>query len=43
MALINAASAIIAKARSKYGKRLMPRDFQAMVKCGSVGDVVQYL
>ena len=43
MALINAASAIIAKARSKYGKRLMPRDFQAMVKCGSVGEVVQYL
>lgn len=43
MALINAASAITAKARSKYGKRLRTKDYQAMVKCGSVGEVVQYL
>ncbi len=43
MAFINAASAITAKARSRYGKRLTERDYQAMVKCGSVGEVVQYL
>jgi len=43
MALINASSAIIAKARSKYGKRLTHKDYQALVKCESCGDVVQYL
>lgn len=43
MALINPASAIIAKARSKYGKRLKEKDYNAMVKCETVGEVVQYL
>ena len=43
MALLNAASAIIAKARSRYGKRLKDKDYRAMVKCASVGEVVQYL
>ena len=43
MALIDPATAIIAKAKSKYGKRLKQRDYSAMVKCETVGDVVQYL
>ena len=43
MAIINPASAIIAKIKTKYGKRLTEKDFRAMVKCESVGDVVQYL
>ena len=43
MSVINPASAIIAKIKSQYGKRLKKKDYQAMVKCGSVGEVVQYL
>lgn len=43
MAVINPASAITAKVKSQYGKRLTEKDYQAMVKCGSVGEVVQYL
>lgn len=43
MALVDPASAITAKVKSKYGKRLKERDYRAMVKCESVGDVVRYL
>ena len=43
MAVIDPASAISAKIKSQYGKRLREKDYQAMVKCGSVGEVVQYL
>ena len=43
MALVNPSSAITAKVRSQYGKRLKLKDYQAMVKCETVGDVVQYL
>lgn len=43
MAVIDPASAITAKVKSQYGKRLREKDYQAMVKCGSVGEVVQYL
>ena len=43
MAVIDPSSAIVAKIRSKYGKRLKEKDFRAMVKCAKVGDVVQYL
>ncbi len=43
MALLNASSAIIAKAKSRYGKRLTDKDYRSLVKCGSVGEVVQYL
>ena len=43
MAIIDPASAIIAKIKTKYGKRLKEKDFRAMTKCGSVGEVVQYL
>ncbi len=43
MAIINPASSIIAKIKTKYGKRMTDKDFRAMVKCESVGDVVQYL
>ena len=43
MAIINPASAIIAKIKTKYGKRLTEKDYRVMVKCDSVGGVVQYL
>ena len=43
MALINSSSAITAKVRSRYGRRLRYKDYQAMAKCESVGDVVRYL
>lgn len=43
MAIIDPASAIIAKCKTKYGKRLREKDFRAMSKCETVGDVVQYL
>lgn len=43
MAVINPSTAIVAKIRSKYGKRLKEKDFRAMVKSETVGDVVQYL
>lgn len=43
MAIIDPASAITAKVKSQYGNRLKEKDYQAMVKCGSVGEVVQYL
>lgn len=43
MALVDSSSAVTAKARSKYGKRLKTKDYQAMVKCSDVSEVVQYL
>ena len=43
MSLINSSSAVIAKARAKYGYRLKPKDYSTMVKASSVGDVVFYL
>lgn len=43
MPVINPASAVTAKVKSRYGKRLREKDYQAMVRCGSVGEVVQYL
>ena len=43
MAIIDPSSAIIAKIKSKYGKRLKDKDYAAMIKCGSVSEVVQYL
>lgn len=43
MAVINPASAIVAKIRTKYGRRLREKDFRAMVKCATVREVVQYL
>ena len=43
MALLNPATAVIAKAKSKYGRRLTAKDYAALVKCASVADVVRYL
>ena len=43
MAIIEPSSAIIAKIKSQYGKRLTQKDYRAMVKCESVSEVVQYL
>lgn len=43
MALIDPASAIIAKAKSRYGKRLTAKDYAALIKSDSVADVVRYL
>ncbi len=41
--LINSSSAVITKARSKYGKRLTSKDYKALIKSNSVASVVSYL
>ncbi|MCQ4022880.1 MULTISPECIES: V-type ATPase subunit [unclassified Ruminococcus] len=38
-----AANAIIAKARCKYGRRLKEKDYQTLLACSSVGEVMSYL
>ena len=38
-----AANAIIAKARAMYGKRLKEKDYQSLLACSSVGEVMTYL
>ncbi len=38
-----AANAIIAKARAMYGKRLREKDYQSLLGCSSVGEVMSYL
>lgn len=43
MAIVNPSSAVIAKARAKYGKRLKNKDFIAMSKATSVAEVALYL
>ena len=43
MAILNPSSAVIAKAKSKYGKRLTDKDYNALIKCADVAEVVQYL
>lgn len=43
MAIVNPSSAVIAKAKSKYGKRLTLKDYNALVKCESIGEIVRYL
>ncbi len=43
MSVVNPASAVIAKAKSRYGKRLRLKDYNALVKCESIGEIVQYL
>ena len=43
MALINPSSAITAKVRSIYGKRLKLKDYQNMAKCESISEIMQYL
>lgn len=40
---IDASSAVITKARSKYGKRLKDKDYKALLKCQNVASVVSYL
>lgn len=40
---INSSTAVITKARSKYGKRLTQKDYDALLKCHSVAQVVNYL
>ena len=41
--VINPSNAVISKARAKYGKRLIEKDYTAMLRCGSVTEVVHYL
>ncbi|MBQ8539776.1 MAG: V-type ATPase subunit [Ruminococcus sp.] len=41
--LIDASSAVITKARAKYGKRLTQKDYKALLKCNNVTAVVSYL
>lgn len=43
MSIVNPASAVIAKAKSKYGKRLSMKDYNALVKCESISDIIRYL
>lgn len=43
MAVVNPYSAVIAKAKAKYGKRLTDKDYAALVKCTCVSDIVRYL
>ena len=43
MSIVDPSTAVIAKAKSKYGKRLKHKDYNALVKCGSVNDVMRYL
>ena len=43
MSVVNPYSAVIAKAKAKYGKRLTEKDYASLVKCSSVGDIVRYL
>ena len=43
MSVVNPCSAVIAKAKAKYGKRLTSKDYAALIKCTSVGDIVRYL
>lgn len=38
-----AANAVIAKARAMYGKRLTGKDYQSLINCSSVGEVMAYL
>lgn len=40
---VNSSAAVITKARSKYGKRLLDKDYKALIKCNSVSAVVNYL
>ncbi len=40
---IDASSAVITKARAKYGKRLTEKDYKALLKCQNVSSVVSYL
>ena len=43
MPIVNPYNAVIAKAKAKYGKRIRQKDYEALVKCRSVSEVVQYL
>lgn len=43
MRIVNPSSAVIAKAKAKYGKRLTEKDYSALIKCESVADIVRYL
>ena len=43
MSIVDPSTAVIAKAKAKYGKRLRAKDYSALVKCASVGDVLRYL
>lgn len=40
---VNSSTAVISKARSKFGKRLTEKDYSALLKCRSVSAVVNYL
>lgn len=43
MPIVNPSSAVIAKTKAKYGRRLTQKDYAALVKCETVGDIVRYL
>ena len=41
--IVNPSNAVIAKAKSKYGKRLSAKDYSAMAKSETVAEIVRYL
>lgn len=41
--VVNPSSAVIAKARAKYGRRLTDKDYASMIKLSSVSEVASYL
>ncbi|MBQ1389022.1 MAG: V-type ATPase subunit [Clostridia bacterium] len=43
MGSTQAANAVLAKMRAKYGKRLSAKDYENLVSCNSVSEVVTYL
>ena len=43
MTLVDPSTAVIAKAKAKYGNRLTKKDYAALVKCESVSEVMRYL
>ena len=41
--IVDPSGAVIAKAKSKYGRRLTQKDYSSLVKCESVSEIVRYL
>lgn len=43
MSSSGSANAVLAKMRAKYGKRLSPKDYESLLACKSVAEIVAYL
>ena len=42
MSSSTSANAVVAKMRAKYGRRLTPKDYESLLACTSVAEVVTY-